>query len=90
MVRGEKSMRLAGVAGVTPLTFGHSVVTRLVHNPGVDLVTAATFLRHARPDTTAHYSRPSDEDLAGRQREPLTSGKAVCYNIGQRETPRLK
>jgi hypothetical protein len=35
----------------------------LVRDPDVDLVTAATFLGHSRLDTTARYSRPSEEDL---------------------------
>jgi hypothetical protein len=34
-----------------------------VRNPNVDIVTAATFLGHSRLDTTARYSRPSDEDF---------------------------
>lgn len=55
----------SGVDGVTPHTFRHTVATRLVRDPGVDLVTAATFLGHARLDTTARYSQPSEEDLAG-------------------------
>ena len=61
----KKYARLAGVEGVTPHTFRHTVATRLVRDPGVDLVTAATFLGHARLDTTARYSRPSEEDLEG-------------------------
>jgi len=61
----KKYARPAGVEGVTPHTFRHTVATRLVRDPGVDLVTAATFLGHARLDTTARYSRPSEEDLEG-------------------------
>lgn len=60
----KKYARLAGVEGVTPHTFRHSVATRLVRDPEVDMVTAATFLGHSRLDTTARYSRPSEDDLA--------------------------
>jgi len=49
---------------VSPHAFRHTVATRLVRDPAVDLVTAATFLGHARLDTPARYSRPSDENLA--------------------------
>jgi len=61
---GKKYARLAEVEGVTPHTFRHSVATRLVRDPQVDIVTAATFLGHSRLDTTARYSRPSEDDLA--------------------------
>ena len=54
----------AGVAQVTPHSFRHTVATRLVRNPQVDLVTAATFLGHSRLDTTARYAQPSEADLA--------------------------
>lgn len=60
----KKYARLAGIEGVTPHTFRHSVATRLVRDPQVDMVTAATFLGHSRLDTTARYSQPSEEDLA--------------------------
>jgi len=60
----KKYARLAEVEGVTPHTFRHSVATRLVRDPQVDMVTAATFLGHSRLDTTARYSRPSEDDLA--------------------------
>ena len=60
----KKYARLAEVEGVTPHTFRHSVATRLVRDPQVDMVTAATFLGHRRLDTTARYSRPSEDDLA--------------------------
>lgn len=59
----KKYARLAEVEGVTPHTFRHSVATRLVRDPMVDIVTAATFLGHSRLDTTARYSRPSEDDL---------------------------
>jgi len=60
----KKYARLAEVEGVTPHTFRHSVATRLVRDPEVDMVTAATFLGHSRLDTTARYARPSEDDLA--------------------------
>jgi integrase/recombinase XerC len=60
----KKYAALAEVEGVTPHTFRHTVATQLVHDPEVDLVTAATFLGHSRLDTTARYSQPSEEDLA--------------------------
>lgn len=60
----KKYARLAEVEGVTPHIFRHSVATRLVRDPQVDMVTAATFLGHSRLDTTARYSRPSEDDLA--------------------------
>jgi integrase/recombinase XerC len=53
----------AGVEHVTPHSFRHTVATRLVRNPKVDLVTAAAFLGHSRLDTTARYSQPNAEDL---------------------------
>ncbi len=59
----KKYARLARVDDVTPHTFRHTVATQLVRNSDVDLVTAATFLGHSRLDTTARYSRPSEEDL---------------------------
>jgi integrase len=49
---------------LTPHSFRHTVATRLVYNPQVDLVTAATFLGHSRLDTTARYAQPSEVDLA--------------------------
>jgi len=54
----------AGVEHVSPHSFRHTVATRLVRNPNVDLVTAATFLGHSRLDTTARYAQPSETDLA--------------------------
>jgi integrase/recombinase XerC len=54
----------AGVEHVSPHSFRHTVATRLVRNPNIDLVTAATFLGHSRLDTTARYAQPNEEDLA--------------------------
>jgi len=59
----KKYAAQAGVENVSPHTFRHTVATRLVRNPKVDIVTAATFLGHSRLDTTARYSRPNDDDL---------------------------
>ena len=60
----KKYARLAGIEGVTPHTFRHSVATRLVRDPQVDIVTAATFLGHSRLDTTARYAQPGEDDLS--------------------------
>lgn len=54
----------AGLKNVSPHSFRHTVATRLVRNPQVDLVTAAAFLGHSRLDTTARYAQPSADDLA--------------------------
>ena len=51
----KKYACLAEVEGVTPHTFRHSVATRLVRDPEVDMVTVATFLGIAgwiRPPVT--------------------------------------
>ena len=53
----------AKVEHATPHSFRHTVATRLVRNPNVDLVTAAAFLGPSRLDTTARYSQPNAEDL---------------------------
>jgi site-specific recombinase XerD len=60
----KKYAAQAGVEHITPRAFRHTVATRLVRNPQVDLVTAATFLGHSRLDTTARYAQPGEEDLA--------------------------
>jgi site-specific recombinase XerD len=59
----KKYAGLAKVEDVSPHSFRHTVATRLVRDPEVDLVTAATYLGHSRLDTTMQYSRPSEEDL---------------------------
>jgi integrase/recombinase XerC len=59
----KKYAKLAGVEDVSPHSFRHTVATRLVRDPEVDLVTAATYMGHSRLDTTMRYSRPSEEDL---------------------------
>ena len=59
----KKYAEMAKVKNVSPHSFRHTVATRLVRDPEVDLVTAATYLGHSRLDTTARYSKPSDEDL---------------------------
>lgn len=60
----KKYAQLAGVGDVSPHSLRHTVAARLVRDPEVDLVTAATFLGHSRLDTTARYSRPTEEALA--------------------------
>jgi site-specific recombinase XerD len=60
----KKYAAQAGLENVTTHSFRHTVGTRLVRDPNVDLVTAAAFLGHARLDTSARYSQPSDDDLA--------------------------
>ncbi len=47
----KKYAAQAGVENVSPHTFRHTVATRLVRNPNVDIVTAATFLGYSRLDT---------------------------------------
>jgi len=59
----KKYAALSNVENVSPHTFRHTVATRLVRNPKVDIVTAATYMGHSRLDTTARYSRPSEDDL---------------------------
>lgn len=60
----KKYAALADVPDVTPHSFRHTVATRLVRDPNVDLVTAAAFLGHSRLETTRRYSEPSEDDLA--------------------------
>ncbi len=60
----KKYAAQAGIDNVTTHSWRHTVATRLVRDPNVDLVTAAAFLGHARLDTTARYSQPSEDDLA--------------------------
>ena len=59
----KKYAGLADVEDVSPHSFRHTVGTRLVRDPEVDLVTAAAYLGHSRLDTTMQYSRPSERDL---------------------------
>lgn len=60
----KKYAAQAGLKNISTHSFRHTVATRLVRNPKVDIVTASTFLGHSRIETTARYARPSDEDLA--------------------------
>ncbi|MBN1954181.1 MAG: tyrosine-type recombinase/integrase [Anaerolineae bacterium] len=66
----KKYARLAGVEGVSPHSFRHTVASRLVRDPEVDRVAAAAYLGYSRLDTTMRYSRPSKEDPS------LRSGQA--------------
>lgn len=59
----KKYADMTEVENVSPHSFRHTVATRLVRDPEVDLVTAATYLGHSCLDTTARYSKPSEEDL---------------------------
>lgn len=79
----RKYARLAEVEVVTPHTFRHTVATRLVRDPEVDMVTAATFLGHSRLDTTARYSQPSEEDLthASERLRRGTNGSAAYHGL---------
>lgn len=54
--------RLAGLEDVTPHTLRHTFAKGLL-DAGEDLVTVATLLGHARLDTTARYTQPSERDL---------------------------
>jgi integrase/recombinase XerC len=67
----KKYARLAKIAGVTPHTFRHTVATRMVRNPEIDMVTAATFLGHTRLETTARYSQPNEDNLSTAAEELL-------------------
>lgn len=78
----KKYAALAGVAGVSPHSFRHTVATRLVRNPKVDMVTAAAFLGHARLDTTARYAQPNEDDLEQAAEEMVKPD--------EKETPRSK
>ncbi len=49
---------------ISPHTLRHTFGTRLVRSQGVDLVTVAAMLGHESLDTTAIYTKPSEEDMA--------------------------
>jgi site-specific recombinase XerD len=49
---------------ISPHTLRHTFGTRLVRSQAVDLVTVATLMGHESLDTTAIYTRPSQEDMA--------------------------
>ena len=53
----------AGVE-LSPHTLRHTFGTRLVRRKGVDLVTVAAMMGHESLDTTAMYTRPSEDDMA--------------------------
>jgi len=73
----KKYAALAGVEGVSPHSFRHTVATRLVRNPKVDMVTAAAFLGHARLDTTARYAQPNEDDLERAAEEMMKQEEKV-------------
>ena len=49
---------------ISPHTLRHTFGTRLVRRKGVDLVTVAAMMGHESLDTTAIYTKPSEEDMA--------------------------
>jgi integrase/recombinase XerC len=49
---------------ISPHTLRHTFGTRLVRGKTVDLVTVAAMMGHDSLDTTAIYTRPSEEDMA--------------------------
>ncbi|MHB1356269.1 MAG: tyrosine-type recombinase/integrase [Anaerolineae bacterium] len=49
---------------ISPHTLRHTFGTRLVRGKTVDLVTVAAMMGHESLDTTAIYTRPSEEDMA--------------------------
>lgn len=57
-----KYARLAGLENVTPHTLGHTFGKQAL-DAGVNLVTVATLMGHARLDTTAIYTQPNERDL---------------------------
>lgn len=59
----KKYGQRAGVE-LSPHTLRHTFGTRLVREKGVDLVTVAAMMGHESLDTTAIYTRPSQEDMA--------------------------
>jgi len=49
---------------ISPHDLRHTYGTRLVREEGVDLVIVATLMGHKSLDTTAIYTKPSEEDMA--------------------------
>ena len=49
---------------ISPYTLRHTFGTRLVRGKEVDLVIVAAMMGHESLDTTAIYTRPSEEDMA--------------------------
>lgn len=54
--------RLAGIDNMTPHVLRHTFGRGLI-DAGVDLVTVKTLMGHKRLDSTAHYTKPSVNDL---------------------------
>ena len=49
---------------ISPHTLRHTFGTRQVRSKGIDLVTVVAMMGHESLDTTAIYTRPSQEDMA--------------------------
>jgi site-specific recombinase XerD len=62
--RVVKQYGLRAGLDISPHTLRHTFGTRLVRSKGVDLVTVAAMMGHESLDTTAIYTRPSEEDMA--------------------------
>jgi integrase/recombinase XerC len=58
----ERYAKQAGLEGVTPHVLRHTFAKQLL-DTGTDLVAVARLLGHARLDTTARYTQPTERDL---------------------------
>lgn len=62
--RVVKQYGLRAGLDISPHTLRHTFGTRLVRSKGIDLVTVATMMGHESLDTTAIYTKPSEQDMA--------------------------
>jgi site-specific recombinase XerD len=62
--RVVKQYGLRAGLDISPHTLRHTFGTRLVRSKGIDLVTVAAMMGHESLDTTAIYTKPSEEDMA--------------------------
>jgi len=58
------SLRQRAGLEVSPHTLRHTFGTRLAWRQGVHLVTVAAMMGHESLETTALYTKPSEEDMA--------------------------